>query len=115
IGLYALLLIRGFRIARNAPDSFGALLAAGVTVSIVVEAMFNIAVMAQAIPFVGVPLPFISFGGSSLVACLTSMGLLLSVARMTTKKSTPTRRTNETLSIPGVRGSISRVRQHPSE
>ena len=113
IALYVVLLVRGFRIARNAPDLFGALLAAGVTISIVLEALFNIAVMASAVPFVGVPLPFISFGGSSLVAAMASVGLLLSVSRATVKQSTPVRKTNETLNIPGVRGSISRVRQRP--
>ncbi len=115
IGLYVVLLIRGFRIARNAPDMFGALLAAGVTASIVVEAMFNIAVMAAIVPFVGVPLPFISFGGSSLVSGLASIGLVISVSRATIKQSVPTRKTNETLNLPGVRGSISRVRQRPIE
>ncbi len=113
IGLFVMLLVRGFRIARNAPDSFGALLASGVTISIVLEAMFNIAVMAAVVPFTGVPLPFISFGGSSLVAALASVGLLLSVSRATAKNSIPVRKTNETLNLPGVRGSISRVRQRP--
>lgn len=115
IGLFVVLMIHGFRIARSAPDSFGSLLAAGVTVSIVIEAMFNIAVMASVVPFVGVPLPFISFGGSSLVSALYSIGMLLSVSRATARRSTPARRTNEQLNIPGVRGSISRVRQRPAE
>ncbi len=113
ISLYVVLMLRGFRIARNAPDSYGALLAAGVTVAIVVEALFNIAVMAAVVPFVGVPLPFISFGGSSLVAGMVGVGLLISVSRATAKRSLPTRKTNETLNLPGVRGSISRVRQRP--
>jgi cell division protein FtsW len=116
LALYVVLLIRGFRIARHAPDSFGSLLAAGITLSIVVEAMFNIAVMAAAVPFVGVPLPFISFGGSSLVASMAGIGLLLSVSRVTARQqTTPVRKTNETLNLPGVRGSISRVRQRPLE
>jgi cell division protein FtsW len=115
VALYVVLLIRGFRIARNAPDLFGALLAAGVTVSIVLEALFNVAVMASAVPFVGVPLPFISFGGSSLVSAMASVGLLLSVSRATVRQATPTRKTNETLNLPGVRGSITRVRQRPVE
>ncbi len=86
ITLYVILMIRGFRIARNAPDMFGSLLAAGITLSIVLEALFNIAVMAAAVPFVGVPLPFISFGGSSLVAAMCGVGLLLSVSRVTAKQ-----------------------------
>ncbi|MCE7947703.1 MAG: cell division protein FtsW [Chloroflexi bacterium CFX4] len=111
IGLFVLLMMRGFRIARNAPDTFGALLAAGITISIVAEAMFNIAVMASVIPFTGVPLPFISFGGSSLVSGLAAVGVLLSVSRVTARRSVPTRKVNETLSLPGMRGSITRVRQ----
>jgi cell division protein FtsW len=115
IGLFVLLMIRGFRIARNAPDLFGALLASGVTLSIVIEAMMNIAVMAAAMPFTGVPLPFISFGGSSLVSSLVSIGLLLSISRATARRSVPVRKVNETLSLPGMRGAISRVRQRPAE
>ncbi len=115
IGLFVMLMMRGFRIARNAPDTFGALLAAGITISIVVEALINVAVMVSVVPFVGVPLPFISFGGSSLVAGLASIGLLLSISRVTVKQSTPARKVNEMLTLPGVRGSISRVRRRPLE
>lgn len=115
IGLYVVFLVRGYRIARQAPDSFGALMAAGLTTSIVVEAMMNIAVMAAMMPFTGVPLPFISFGGSSLVASLAAVGLLLSISRATTRKSGPVRKVNETLSLPGMRGSISRVRRRTAE
>jgi cell division protein FtsW len=110
IGLFVVLMMRGFRIARNAPDTFGALLAAGITASIVLEAMFNIAVMASVIPFTGAPLPFISFGGSSLVSGLAAVGVLLSVSRVTARQAVPTRKVNETLSLPGMRGSITRVR-----
>ncbi|HRE46140.1 MAG TPA: FtsW/RodA/SpoVE family cell cycle protein [Aggregatilineales bacterium] len=115
VGLYVTLMVRGFRIAKNAPDMFGALLAAGITISIVLEALFNIAVMASVVPFTGVPLPFISFGGSSLVSGLASVGILVSISRATARKSIPTRRVNETLSLPGMRASISRVRQKPTE
>jgi len=110
IALYIMLMLRGFRIARNAPDNFGALLATGMTLSIVLEALLNIAVMSSVVPFTGVPLPFISFGGSSLVASLAAVGVLLSVSRATAKNSVPKRRVNETLSLPGMRGILSRVR-----
>jgi len=110
IGLFVVLMIRGFRIARNAPDMFGALLAAGITASIVLEAMFNIGVMASVIPFTGVPLPFISFGGSSLVSGLAAIGVLLNISRVTARQAVRTRKVNETLSLPGMRGSITRVR-----
>jgi cell division protein FtsW len=89
--LFVAFMLRGFRIARNAPDSFGALLAAGITTSIILEALHNIAVMAAAVPFSGVPLPFISFGGSSLVTVMTGCGFLLSVSRGTARKATEQR------------------------
>jgi cell division protein FtsW len=114
IGLFILLLIRGFRIARNAPDMFGSLLAAGITVSLMIEALFNVAVMASVVPLVGVPLPFVSFGGSSLVASMAGIGLLLSISRRTAIAKPVARKTNETLNLPGMRGSV-RVRQRPVE
>jgi cell division protein FtsW len=110
IGLFVVLMMRGFRIARQAPDTFGALLAAGITVSIVLEAMFNIAVMASVIPFTGVPLPFISFGGSSLVSGLAAVGVLLNISRVIARQAVPTRKVNETLWLTGMRGTITRVR-----
>src|SRR5260221_13400637 len=115
IGLFVLLLVRGFRIARNAPDLFGSLLAAGITILLVVEALFNIAVMASVIPLVGVPLPFISFGGSSLVAAMAGVVLLLSVLRYTAIVKPVSRNANETFKLPRVRGSFSRVRPRPLE
>jgi cell division protein FtsW len=87
IALYVAFMVRGFRIAREAPDSFGALIAAGVTTAIIIEALYNIAVMAAAVPFAGVPLPFVSFGGSSLVTVMTGVGLLLSVSRGTARQA----------------------------
>lgn len=81
IALFVLLIYRGFTIARYAPDAFGGLLAAGVTCWIAYDALLNIAVMTAMIPPTGVPLPFISFGGSSLVATLSGVGLMLSVSR----------------------------------
>lgn len=91
-GLFVVLAVRGYRIARGAPDSFGALLAAGVTTWIVVEALLNIAVMTAVLPFSGVPLPFISFGGSALVTSMAGVGLLLSISRVTARESAPERR-----------------------
>jgi cell division protein FtsW len=115
IGLFVMLLIRGFRIARNAPDLYGSLLAAGITISVVLKAMFNIAVMASMVPFTGVPLPFISFGGSQLISAMAAIGLLLSISRASTQSATPRRKVNETLLVPGWRGAISRVRQGSPE
>ena len=80
--LYVALVIRGLQIARRAPDAFGGLLAAGLTIWVVSKALLNIAVMTAVVPSTGVPLPFISFGGSSLVVLLAGTGLLLSVSRV---------------------------------
>jgi cell division protein FtsW len=71
----------GIYIARHARDSFGMLLATGVTFLIGLQAMINIGVVTGALPNKGLPLPFISYGGSNLLAMLTCVGLLLSVAR----------------------------------
>ena len=76
----ALLLWRGLRTARNAPDAFGALLASGITCWLVVQASLNIGSSIAALPFTGVPLPFISFGGSSLVVSLAAVGVLLNIS-----------------------------------
>ncbi len=81
IVLFVILIYRGFTIARRSPDAFGGLLAAGVTCWIAYDALLNIAVMTAMIPPTGVPLPFISFGGSSLVATLAGVGLMLNVSR----------------------------------
>ena len=83
ITLFALLAYRGFRIAISAPDAFGTVLAAGITCSLIFQALINIAVVTATAPFTGIPLPFISFGGSSLVISMTGVGLLLAVSRGT--------------------------------
>jgi cell division protein FtsW len=79
--LFVLLVYRGFLIARAAPDPFGALLALGICLWVTYDAMLNIAVMTALVPPTGVPLPFISFGGSSLVTAMAGVGLVLSVSR----------------------------------
>ncbi len=84
IGLFAYLGYRGFRIALNARDTFGTVLAAGITSSLILQALVNVGVVTASLPFTGIPLPFISFGGSSLVVSMASVGLLLSVSRRTT-------------------------------
>jgi cell division protein FtsW len=89
IALYVLLVIRGLQIARRAHDPFGSLLAAGVTLWIITKAMMNIAVMINLIPTSGVALPFISYGGSSLITLMAGAGLLFSVARRTAIENSP--------------------------
>ena len=81
IGLFVLLAYRGFKITLEAPDAFAALLACGVTCWLTSQALINIGVMTGLLPFTGIALPFISSGGSAMVASLAGMGLLLSVSR----------------------------------
>lgn len=72
---------RGYRAALQAPDLFGCLLAAGLTSMIVFQALLNIGVVTGSLPVTGITLPFISFGGSSLVMTLASVGILLNISR----------------------------------
>lgn len=81
LGLFLLLVYRGFRIAARARDPFGQILATGLTFWLIFQAFVNIGVVTATIPFTGVPLPFISYGGSSLVIALMSIGVLLSISR----------------------------------
>lgn len=82
---YMLILWRGLTIARNAPDQLGRLLAAGISMWIVIEALINMAVMVSLMPQAGNALPFISYGGSSLVVTMAGMGILLNVGRAATQ------------------------------
>jgi cell division protein FtsW len=81
IALFLAFAWRGFRIAAQSRDQLGAIMAAGLVCWVVVEALINIAVMVGAMPFAGNALPFISYGGSSLVVTLTGVGILLSISR----------------------------------
>lgn len=79
--LFALFAWRGFRTATKARDTYGFLLAIGVTVWISYQALINMAVIVNVIPFTGMPMPFLSYGGSSIVSTLVGMGLLLNISR----------------------------------
>ena len=79
--LFALFAYRGLRIALRAPDNFGMLLAVGITSSLILQALLNMAVIVAVSPPTGVTLPFISYGGSSMVTTLTAVGILLSIGR----------------------------------
>jgi cell division protein FtsW len=81
IGLYAALVWRGLVIARRAPDMLGTLLASGLVLWIGLEAMVNMAVMVGLLPFAGNALPFMSAGGSNLVASLCAVGILMNISR----------------------------------
>jgi cell division protein FtsW len=85
--IFALFLWRGLRAALNAPDRFGMLLGIGIVTSIVVQALFNISVVLSLVPNKGIPLPFISYGGSSLVPTLFAVGLLLNISKYSSSGS----------------------------
>ncbi|MGE3467093.1 MAG: putative lipid II flippase FtsW [Pyrinomonadaceae bacterium] len=78
---FGLLLWRGARAAVMAPDRFGMLLGIGIITGIIVQALFNISVVTSLLPAKGIPLPFISYGGSSVVVSLIGVGILLSISR----------------------------------
>jgi len=81
--LFALIVIRGIKIALNAPDLFGSYLALGISCMLAVQVMVNMGVVMALLPTKGLTLPFISYGGSSLVISLISMGVLMSISRKT--------------------------------
>lgn len=81
--LFLLLVWRGLRTAITAPDTFGSLLAVGITGMIAVQVIINIGVVTGSMPVTGITLPFISYGGSSLTLMLTGVGILLNISRQT--------------------------------
>ena len=80
------IVICGIYIAVNAPDTFGLLLGSGISFLIGMQAFINIGVVTSALPNKGLPLPFISYGGSNLLMMLVSVGVLLSIARQAKAK-----------------------------
>src|SRR5207302_1581929 len=79
--LFLVVAYRGMRISVGAPDTFGRLLAAGITSWIVFQALLNFAVITSSVPFTGVPLPFISYGGTSFIISMSAVGILLNISR----------------------------------
>jgi cell division protein FtsW len=101
--VFALFLWRGIRTSLLAPDRFGMLLSLGLVTGIVVQALFNMSVVLSIVPTKGIPLPFISYGGSSLVPTLAAVGILLNISQHTAGASSlevlrpkAVRRSNET-------------------
>ncbi len=92
VGLFFLVLLflffamRGYEIVKSAPDNFGKFVAIGITSWIVFQAFMNIAAITSLIPLTGIPLPFISYGASSLVSSLCGMGILLNISKHSTRK-----------------------------
>ncbi|MDO8498824.1 MAG: putative lipid II flippase FtsW [bacterium] len=81
IGVITYFILRGFKIAERASDNFGKFLAAGLTIWLGVQAVINLAAMVALMPLTGVPLPFISYGGSALLANLVAVGILLNLSK----------------------------------
>lgn len=79
--LFVLLALRGLKIARNAPDRFAALVAVGISSWIIFQAFINIAAIIGIIPLTGIPLPFVSYGATSLVFLLVAVGILLNISK----------------------------------
>jgi len=85
--LFGVFLWRGMRAAMGAPDRFGMLLGVGVVTTIVVQALFNISVTLALLPTKGIPLPFISYGGSSMLLTLGAVGVLLNISQQGTEQA----------------------------
>ena len=85
LSLFAVLIVRGIVIAIRAKDTFGSLIAIGITALIATQVILNIAVVTNSIPNTGISLPFLSYGGSSIVILLGSMGVLLNISRSAKK------------------------------
>jgi cell division protein FtsW len=85
LALFVILAYQGYRIAIHAPDTFSGLLAAGITTWLVAQACINMMVVTALLPVTGIPLPFISYGGSALTINLVAVGILLSISRETTQ------------------------------
>lgn len=86
IGLYAVILWRGIRIANKAPDMLGSIMAAGLTFWLMIEAVINMGVIVGIFPMAGTALPFISAGGSNLLSFMAAMGILMNISRQAGQK-----------------------------
>ncbi|OAI39199.1 hypothetical protein AYO38_01660 [bacterium SCGC AG-212-C10] len=94
--LFVAFMIRGYTVANRSKDGFGALLATGITTWVIAQAMLNIGGITRVIPLTGVPLPFLSYGGSALMAVMAGVGVLISVSRFSgSEHKTATRRAPE--------------------
>ena len=85
VALFVVIAYQGYRIAISAPDTFSGLLACGITTWLIVQALVNMMVVTALMPVTGIPLPFISAGGSALTINLVAIGILLSISRETTQ------------------------------
>ncbi len=97
--LFLFLAFRGFRLARRTQDMYGSLLATGITTWLVLQAMINIGSTTGSIPYTGVPLPFISYGGSSFIIAMAAVGVLLNISRYTQEPETSALKHTVTMTI----------------
>ncbi len=114
IGLFVALAIHGYRIARGATTDFGFLVAAGITFMISIYAVLNIGVATGMLPTTGLPLPFVSYGGSSLVWNLCGIGILAAVARQSSRSNQPVRSHGATANLVRVTAPAARWRRQQS-
>jgi cell division protein FtsW len=83
IALFVLLVIKGLRVAKKSPDEFAKLTAIGIVSWIAFQAIINIAAITKLIPLTGIPLPFLSYGGSSMIAIMAGLGVLVNISKYT--------------------------------
>ena len=86
VGMYAFIIWRGLYIATNAKDTFGKLLAGGIISFIGIQVVINLAAMTASLPLTGVPLPYISYGGSALIIDMSAIGILLNISKQSAHK-----------------------------
>ena len=93
LGMFGVFIWKGFRVAQDAPDRFGFLVATGITMWIAIQTILNIAVNLALFPLTGITLPFFSYGGSSLLATLAAAGVLLNISSYSQKEEIRARKT----------------------
>lgn len=107
LSLYGVFVYRGLKIARSAPDRFGLLLATGLTCGIAFQTLLNICVNLSLFPITGITLPFISYGGSSLLATLMAVGIILNISMHSSREDISVRRRTRAISLSSLRRFIS--------
>lgn len=83
VGLFFFFFLKGMSVAKRAPDVFGKLLASGISIGMMTQAFVNMAAISGLLPLTGIPLPFVSYGGTSLMVTLASAGILMNISRHT--------------------------------
>ena len=92
LAMYTILVVRGYKIAREAPDRFGFLVATGITTWLAFQSILNLSVNLALFPVTGLTLPFISYGGSSLLSAMIGVGVLLNISQHSTQAAHERRR-----------------------